>query len=35
VNENIVNKAGDIIGDLVINDDLEMNDESKSVEQET
>ncbi len=34
MNENVVNKAGDIIGDLVVNDDLEMNEASTSIEQE-
>jgi hypothetical protein len=34
VHENIENKAGDIVGDLVVYDDLEMNDASTSVEQE-
>ncbi len=34
MNENVESKAGDIIGDLVVNDDLEMNDASTSIEQE-
>jgi hypothetical protein len=34
VNENVANKAGDIVGDLFVNDDLEMNDASTRVEQE-
>ncbi len=34
MNENVENKAGDIVGDLVVNDDLEMNDASTSIEQE-
>jgi hypothetical protein len=34
VNENVENKAGDIVGDLVVYDDLEMNDASSSIEQE-
>jgi hypothetical protein len=34
VNENVENKAGDIVGDLVVYGDLEMNDASTSMEQE-
>jgi hypothetical protein len=34
VNENVENKAGDILGDLVFHDNLEKNDASTSVEQE-
>jgi hypothetical protein len=34
VNENVENKAGDIVGDLVVNDDLEMNDASTSIDLE-
>ncbi len=34
MNEDIENKAGDKVGDLVIHDDLEKNDASTSVEQE-
>jgi hypothetical protein len=34
VNENVKNKAGDIVGDLVVYDDLGKNDASTSVEQE-
>ncbi len=34
MNKNVENKAGDIVGDLVVYDDLEMNDASTSVEQE-
>ena len=34
VNEDIDNKAGDRVGDLVIYDDLEKNDASTSIEQE-
>ncbi len=34
MNENVENKAGDIVGDLATNDDWEMNDTSTSVEQE-
>jgi hypothetical protein len=34
VNEDVENKAGDMVGNLVINDDLEKNDASTSIEQE-
>ncbi len=34
MNENVKNKAGDIVGDLVVYDDLGKNDASTSVEQE-
>jgi hypothetical protein len=34
VNESVENKAGDIVGDLVVYDDLEKNDASTSIEQE-
>jgi hypothetical protein len=32
VNEDVENKAGDIVGDLVVYDDLEKNNASTSVE---
>jgi hypothetical protein len=34
VHEDVENKAGDMVGDLFIHDDLDMNDSSKSIEQE-
>ncbi len=34
MNENVENKAGDIVGDLVVNGDLEMNDAFTSIEQD-
>jgi hypothetical protein len=34
VNEDVENNAGDIVGDLVVHDDLEKNDASTSIEQE-
>jgi hypothetical protein len=34
LNEDVENKAGDMVGDLVIYDDLEKNDASTSIEQE-